>query len=283
MKLKFTKMHGLGNDFIVIDGINQHVSLTKNVIARLSDRYTGIGFDQCLVVEKSNAPDVDFFYRIYNANGQEVGQCGNGARCLAKFIERESLTHKKSFVIATITTNMQLNLLDDETVTVSLGKPRFLPLEIPFLVNEVQSIYSINLANIGYHKIHVVNVGNPHAVLVMDNPTDKDVRTIGKAISEHYFFPQQTNVGFMTIESNNFIKLRVYERGCGETNACGSGAVAAAAIGRVNYNLAKEITVQLPGGKLKVIWPDLKDVIYLNGPAAFVYDGVLENICELLS
>lgn len=280
MKFKFTKMHGLGNDFLVIDGVRQSIKLNSEEICKLSNRHTGIGFDQCLIVEKSTNPEVDFFYRIYNANGQEVGQCGNGARCLARFVEYHGLTDKKTISVATHTTKMQLTILADNTVTIDIGKPRLLPRDVPILMPEMRT-YPIK-SSLGQFDVYAINVGNPHAVLVMDNPSDDEVWQIGRVISEHDVFPEQANVGFMSIVDSNSIKLRVYERGCGETLACGSGAVAAAAIGRLYHNLNKKIRVTLPGGKLDVMWPDINKSIYLNGPATFVYEGFLGDICGLL-
>lgn len=281
MAFTFSKMHGLGNDFIVIDGVQQKVHLSPAQITALSNRHTGIGFDQCLLVEKSLEDGIDFFYRIYNANGQEVGQCGNGARCLAKFIVDKGLTDKKSITVATNTTKMHLKLLADNTVTVEFGIPKLAPKDIPFLMPSRSKMYEIALEKDEKYMVHAINVGNPHIVLKVADVTSVEVNRIGKLISGHKFFPEQTNVGFMSVDSHNEITLRVYERGCGETMACGSGAVAAAAIGRLYYNLDEEITVALLGGDLKVIWPKINGPIYLNGPATFVYDGFLEEICEL--
>jgi diaminopimelate epimerase len=277
MKFKFSKMHGLGNDFLVIDGVRQSIKLSSQQISNLSNRHTGVGFDQCLVVEPSKMEGVDFFYRIYNANGEEVGQCGNGARCLARFVHHHGLTDKKTISVMTKTTKMQLSIQDDDTVTVNMGKPKLSPESIPILMQEQKESYPVLLDTNEECNVHAINVGNPHVILLMDNPTDNDVDTIGKNISNHPLFPQQTNVGFMSIVDLNHIKLRVYERGCGETMACGSGACAAAASARLYHNLDAEITVTQPGGNLKVVWPDINESIYLNGPAVFVYEGYLED------
>lgn len=275
MTIRFTKMHGLGNDFMIIDALNQTINLQPDQIQALSRRDTGIGFDQCLLVEASHDPQIDFFYRIYNADGQEVGQCGNGARCLARFIHHYGLSTKTSISVATRTTKMQLELNDDQTVTVNMGAIRLNPDEIPFRAKQAASLYELPLTDGSTCKIHALSVGNPHAVTLVDHLATTAVQHLGKEISEHYLFPEQTNAGFMEIIDANHLKLRVYERGCGETSACGSGAVAAAAAGRLWHHMKEQIFVSLPGGELRVDWPDRQGPIYLTGPASFVYEGVL--------
>ncbi len=278
MTIYFTKMHGIGNDFIIINASQQQVDLHAGFIQKISDRHKGIGFDQCLLVEKSNDENVDFFYRIFNANGKEVGQCGNGVRCLARYINAYGLSKKKKLAIATHTTKMNVFLNEDGSVTVDLGKPKLSPAEIPFEADTQQDIYVLPLSTGERSKIHVVNVGNPHAVTVLDNIKEVSIKTIGKEISEHRYFPEQCNVSFMKVLDPRQIQLRVYERDCGETLACGSGAAAAAAIGRLYYHLADKILVQLPGGELVVDWPDTQGSLYLTGPANFVYEG--ELLCD---
>lgn len=273
--MKFTKMHGLGNDFIVLDGINQTLNLSPARIKQLAARHTGIGFDQCLVVEASTIPDIDFSYRIFNANGQEVGQCGNGARCLALFIKRSGLSSKSLLKVATKTTQMSLSINEDDSVTVNMGIPKLDPAVIPFEAKEQQATYSLILDDNSQVSVHALNVGNPHAVLVVAELESAPVATLGRYISEHPRFPQQTNTGFMQILKPNHLRLRVYERGCGETQACGSGAVAAAAAGRLYHQMAEPIKVSLPGGELIISWPHLNAAITLTGPATFVYDGVI--------
>lgn len=275
MTIRFTKMHGLGNDFMVIDALHQQINLQANQIKALARRDTGVGFDQCLLVEASKEEGFDFFYRIFNADGQEVGQCGNGARCLARFVHHYGLTNKKNIAVATYSTKMQLQLNDDETVTVDMGNPKLNPEDIPLLANHAAVLYQLPLSDGSSCKVHAISVGNPHALTVVDNLELAPVETLGKQISEHPLFPEQANAGFMQILDANHIRLRVYERGCGETRACGSGAVAAAAIGRLNHRLASQIQVSLPGGELVVYWPDTKGPIYLTGPASFVYEGML--------
>lgn len=280
MSIHFDKMHGLGNDFMVIDGVRQSVQPTSAQIAAWSRRDTGIGFDQCLLIEPSRESGVDFFYRIFNADGHEVGQCGNGARCLARFVQRHGLTDKKTICVATKTTRMQLDILSDETVTVDMGKPQLSPTAVPINALAQAPWYSIPLPNHTSHDVHAISVGNPHAVLIVDDVSQAEVQHLGKLISEHPLFPEQTNVGFMHIINPEHVELRVYERGCGETQACGSGAVAAVAVGRLFHNLSKQVTVSLPGGNLLVKWPNMMDGhIFLNGPAVFVYAGILENVC----
>ena len=275
MNIPFTKMHGLGNDFMVIDAINQKVDLTPRQIAELARRDTGVGFDQCLLIETSHQANIDFFYRIFNADGQEVGQCGNGARCLARFVHYYNLTTKLTINVATHTTQMQLQLNNDESVTVNMGQPKLNPADIPLNIKEQDKRYTLPMANDESCIIHAINVGNPHAVMVVSDTTNAPVQELGKRISKHPLFPQETNAGFMQILNPHHISLRVYERGCGETRACGSGAVAAAAIGRLYHQLAEEITVTLPGGDLLVSWPTIDASIFLTGPATFVYEGKL--------
>lgn len=251
-------MHGLGNNFMVIDAIRQHISLTSEQIRILSRSDIGVGFDQCLLVEPPTAPDVDFNYRIYNANGSESGQCGNGARCLAKFIHRYELSSQSALKLKTGTTIMETCLNNDDTVTVNLGVPDFTT-EKPIELNKID--------------LYTVDVGNPHAVILCQDINRENVAHIGATISTHQYFPQQTNVGFMQIIDKNNIKLRVYERGAGETSACGSGAVAAAAVGMKYHELDNIISIEMSGGMLNVMCKNQE--LFLTGPAEFVYEGVL--------
>jgi diaminopimelate epimerase len=268
-------MHGLGNDFMVIDAIKQSVHFEADDIIALANRHTGVGFDQCLLIEKSEEPGIDFFYRIFNADGQEVGQCGNGVRCLARFVEYYGLTTKNVIKVATCTTTMELRLNNDETVTVDMGKPRLNPSDIPLLVERKSSLYTLPITDHLTHNIHAISVGNPHAVMMVPDVNDTPVSEWGPQISGHALFPEQTNAGFMQILTPQHIRLRVYERGSGETAACGSGAVAAAAVGRLYHHLQEDIKVSLPGGDLIVSWPHLDGPIFLTGPATFVYEGSL--------
>jgi diaminopimelate epimerase len=274
MTLKFTKMHGLGNDFMVINGIHQSVQLSPEYIRQLSARDTGIGFDQCLIVEPSSIEGIDFFYRIFNANGEPVGQCGNGARCIARFIEYYQLSPAKIFSVATQTTRLELQLNADHSVTVNMGHPQLDPRAIPLNTSTQQPQYTLLLD--GHNQsFHALSVGNPHAVLVVDELQNAPVTSLGKAICEHPFFPEQVNVGFLKLHTPSHIQLRVYERGCGETRACGSGAVAAMAAGRLYHQLDTNVRVSLPGGDLWIQWSDIKSPIFMTGSASFVYEGEL--------
>jgi diaminopimelate epimerase len=289
MSFYFTKMHGLGNDFMVIDGINQSIDLDKKTIAALANRNTGVGFDQCLLIEKSIDGDADFFYRIFNADGQEVGQCGNGARCLMRFVHRYKLSAKKEITVATKTTRMHLRLNEDETVSVDFGLPDFRPSHIPLAVENEAILYYLPLVDgkgqteqteQKEQAVHAVSVGNPHAVMLVEDVQNLVLDKLGKAISKHPLFPEECNAGFMEIKNENTIALRVFERGVGETSACGSAAVAAVAIGRKFHHLAHAVSVILPGGMLRVEWPDMQQSITLTGDATFVYEG---KLCASLS
>jgi diaminopimelate epimerase len=272
-RLRFTKMHGLGNDFIVLDGVNQEVLLTSQEIQSLSTRQTGIGFDQCLIVEPSQNPDIDFFYRIYNANGEPVGQCGNGARCIARFIEYYQLSPKKHLKVATTTTTLALTINSDDTVTVAMGQPHFEPQDIPLLTEKKCEIYRLNV--LGQEiQCHALSVGNPHAILLVDDLNQAPVTTLGPAICQHPVFPEQVNVSFLHILSPEHVELRVFERGAGETLACGSAAVAAVAAGQHYHHLRKSVRVDLPGGSLCVN-TDNTGGLFLTGPATFSYEGIL--------
>jgi diaminopimelate epimerase len=268
MRLYFTKMHALGNDFMVLDGTKQKLSLTAETIRNLANRHTGVGFDQCLVIETSQNPHVNFFYRIYNADGSEVGQCGNGARCLARFIHHYGLSQKAQITIATPTTQMTLQINDNQTITVEMQPPKYQP--------DIQNL----MVNQHRYSFHQIDVGNPHAVIHTDNLSDAPLATDGQQLSLHPFFPHQSNIGFMTIINSSHIQCRIYERGAGETMACGSGAVAAAAIGMLFHGLDSELTVTLPGGDVTVKWPHREGAIFLTGDATFVYEGqlLLDNL-----
>lgn len=260
---------------MVIDGTREPIHLTPTLIAALSKRDTGIGFDQCLLIEPSNNDSIDFFYRIFNANGQEVGQCGNGARCIARFAKHYGLTSNTTLRVATKTTALVLTINPDDTVTVTMEPPQSNPASIPLHAESQQILYTLPLKNGDTCEVHAIAVGNPHALIVVSNVAQAPVQSLGQLISEHSFFPEETNVEFMQIDTPNHVQLRVYERGCGETRACGSGAVAAVAMGRLYHQLAEHVTVNLPGGKLWVDWPSLDGPIFLTGPATFVYEGQL--------
>lgn len=280
MKLQFTKMHGLGNDFIVINGIYATPNLNAALISRLAQRNTGIGFDQCLLISASKHPSIDFFYRIFNANGQEVGQCVNGARCIARFITYYGLTNKLHFEVATFSTHMHLTVNIDDSVTVRLASPNLSPghpyvhLAHPAL-KATKINYQLTLNDGSTHSLFIVDVGNPHAIYLVNALDTVNINYLGKAISEHLCFPEGINVIFMQLITQKQIALRVYERGCGETLACGSAAVAAAAIAILFYNSDNNLEINLRGGNLIVEWLGIGNPIYLSGPANFVYEGTL--------
>lgn len=277
MTLRFSKMHGLGNDFMIIDAVTQTVRFRRKDIAALARRDTGVGFDQCLLVEPSTEDGVDFFYRIFNADGQEVGQCGNGARCLARFVRHHGLTDKTRIRVATKTTHMTLQINDNNSVTVDFGVPEWQPAAIPLNAAEQADAYALPLADGSLHQVHALSVGNPHAVTVLTSLAQAPVASLGQQISEHALFPEQCNAGFMCIRNPGHLDLRVYERGCGETQACGSGAIAAAVVGRRFYGMDARMQVTLPGGNLLVEWHDRDSPVLLTGPACFVYEGVLSE------
>ncbi len=275
MTCHFTKMHGLGNDFIVIDATKEPFTLSTKDIQALSHRHTGIGFDQCLVVENSAEPNVDFFYRIFNADGTPVGQCGNGARCLARFIQKKGLSSKKRLTVATTTTILTLQLNADDTVTVDMGIPCWEPAKIPMREQDIANDYALLRDDKLLASVHALSLGNPHAVLKVEDVANAPVENLGPQIETHTCFPEHTNVGFLEVVSPNHIKLRVHERGAGETFACGSGAAAAAAVARRFYGLDESIRVSVLGGELTVSWPDIKGPLLLTGPAQFVYEAML--------
>lgn len=275
MNLKFTKMHGLGNDFIVIDATRHTAPLTPDIIKALSRRDTGIGFDQCLLVEPSTKPDIDFFYRIFNANGTPVGQCGNGARCLARFIQHYGLSPKTTLRVATTTTELTLKINPDDSVTVDMGRPVWAPEHIPLLEPSEAESYALTLTHHTTVQVHAVALGNPHAIMIVDDIKQAPVDNLGPLIETHPYFPEHTNVGFLALDTPHHIFLRVHERGTGETRACGSGAAAAAAVARRFYGLDAKIRVSVPGGDLWVDWRGTADSLKLTGPAEFVYEGKL--------
>ena len=281
--LHFTKMHGLGNDFIVIDAITNPVSLSADQIRFLADRNFGVGCDQLLLVEPSESEQADFRYRIFNADGGEVGQCGNGARCFARFVLDSGLTDKKDIVVETMSGCLTLHLDDAGLVTVEMGAPLFLPQDIPFDAPQQAERYIIEVAGEEY-QIGAVSMGNPHAVLTVNNITTAPVDTLGPALEQHERFPQRVNVGFMEIVDRSRIRLRVYERGTGETLACGSGACAAVVVGQRQGLLDDRVLVELAGGSLLIQWAenDASDFqgqqpsVSMTGPANRIFEGEIE-------
>jgi len=266
--INFTKMQGLGNDFIVIDNIEGNVCLSTEEIRQLSDRRFGIGFDQLLIVESSNTKGVDFRYVIFNADGSEVNQCGNGARCFALYLQKKGLTNKNSITVETNSGNLVLTINQDKSVRVEMGKPNFVPSEIPFIIKSQAIEYSLEGQKMG-----VLSIRNPHAVLILEAINDKDIEAIATNLQNSNYFPESVNVGFMQILSNNEINLRVIERGVGETLACGSGACAAVIHGIQLGLLEDKVEVHLKGGNAFVEYNG--DTVYLSGPGEFVYEGAV--------
>jgi diaminopimelate epimerase len=281
MNRQFTKMHGLGNDFVILDAREHPIELSISTIQGLSNRHQGIGFDQLLVLEKLPTnlnlqdSDIDFFYRIYNANGKEAEQCGNGARCIMRYVVENNLTSKKQVCLATIAGKMLASVKKDYfSIQVSLPRPQFEPERIPFRAPFVANQYVLQLFETE-QRVMVVSMGNPHAVIQVDSLSEAPVEQLGHRISTHPDFPEGVNVGFMEIINQEKINLRVYERGCGETQACGSGACAAVVLGIINNLLKPNVEVCLPGGTLEVLWPGLEENILMTGPAVKVFSGVL--------
>lgn len=272
MLLKFTKMHGLGNDFMVVDLVSQRAKIFPDQVRNLADRNFGIGFDQLLIVEPPSDPDMDFKYRIFNADGSEVEQCGNGARCFARFVYDKRLTSKKNIKVETAGGNIQLNLTDDGGVTVDMGVPRLVPQTIPFVADRQQDKYELQVDGETF-SIGAVSMGNPHGVLVVEDVDTAPVETLGPKIERHERFPNRVNVGFMQIVSRDEVRLRVYERGAGETLACGTGACAAVVAGRLQGLLNEVVEVHLPGGTLKIRWAGEGEPVMMTGPAARVFEG----------
>ncbi len=274
MDLEFTKMHGLGNDFVVIDATRQAFTLSAENIRAISDRRRGVGCDQLLVVEPSGQDDADFKYRIFNADGSEVEQCGNGARCFARFVRRQGLTDKQEITLLTNTGILHLYTDDSDQVRVNMGIPILEPAEIPFAANARAVRYAINIQGETV-EFGAVSMGNPHAVLDVPSTEHAAVEKIGPAIETHPRFPNKVNVGFMQVVNRQRIRLRVWERGAGETQACGSGACAAVVIGCLQGTLDDTITVELSGGELVISWAGEQQPVYMTGPASFVFEGTI--------
>jgi diaminopimelate epimerase len=272
MLVNFSKMQGLGNDFVMIDNVTQNIYLSKEKIVQLADRHFGIGFDQLLMVEPPYDPDLDFHYRIYNADGSEVAQCGNGARCFARFVRMKNLIGKNKIKVSTTAGKMSLFIERDGRVTVNMPVPQLEPSQIPFIAQKVEGTYILRAENETV-LCGVVSLGNPHCVLTVDSVADANVSELGKQLSHHERFPKQANIGFMEIVNPEYIRLRVYERGTGETLACGSGACAAVVVGQIQKKLAKQVTVELPGGKLRIYWKGVGHPVKMTGPAEHVFDG----------
>lgn len=275
MMLSFAKMHGLGNDFMVVDGVSQQVYFTEGQIRKLGDRHRGIGFDQLLLIEPPQQPDVDFHYRIFNADGKEVEQCGNGARCLARFVRTMGLTWKHKIRVSTIKGLMNLQIMRNGLVSVDMGVPQLEPSKIPLRYANQELNYHLSVDGIDYN-FGAVSMGNPHCVLTVEDVESAEVDHIGSLLTRHNVFPEGANIGFMQKTAEDEIRLRVFERGVGETQACGTGACASAVIGRLQHHMKQKIRVFLPGGHLHIEWPGEGQALKMMGPAELVYQGYIE-------
>lgn len=281
MNLRFAKMHGLGNDFMVLDLVSQSVTLDPHQVACWADRHTGVGFDQLLTVEPPPDPDVDFRYRIYNADGSEAEQCGNGARCIAHFVRHAGLTVKSELKFQTANGLVQTRLLGTDQVEVDMGRPQLAPESVPCDVKKAEACrtvqdarrFDLRTGNGNVVELTPVSLGNPHGVLQVDDISTAPVAELGSELTGHPFFPARANIGFCQIVDRNFVRLRVYERGVGETRACGTGACAAVVVGQLAGLLDERVKVSLPGGKVRVRWQGNGGAVKMTGPATLVYEG----------
>ncbi|MBF8778499.1 diaminopimelate epimerase [Pseudomonas fulva] len=272
MLLRFTKMHGLGNDFMVLDLVSQHAHIQPKHARQWGDRHTGVGFDQLLIVEAPSNPDVDFRYRIFNADGSEVEQCGNGARCFARFVLDKRLTAKKRIRVETKGGIIVLEVRNDGQVCVDMGPPRLVPAEIPFQAPAQAASYPLEVQG-QLFDIAAVSMGNPHAVLRVDDVRSAPVQEIGPKIEHHPRFPQRVNAGFLQVVDRHHGNLRVWERGAGETQACGTGACAAAVAAISQGWMDSPVALDLPGGRLSIEWAGPGKPVLMTGPAVRVYEG----------
>jgi diaminopimelate epimerase len=273
--LQFTKMQGAGNDFVVVDAVNQQVALDAHTVRRIADRHFGVGCDQVLLIERPRTPGTDFYYRIYNADGEEVQHCGNGARCFLKYVHDKGLTDKTQIRVGTLAGVIVPKLEADGQVTVDMGTPEFEPARIPFLADARAESYRIDVAGQSV-EISALSMGNPHAVQVVDSVERAPVLTQGPLIERHPRFPQRVNAGYMEVVDRHRIKLRVYERGAGETLACGTGACAAVVAGVTRGCLASPVNVSTRGGPLRIAWGGGRRPVLLTGGAETVFEGAIE-------
>lgn len=272
--IEFTKMHALGNDFVVINTLSQPIKITRALMQFIADRHRGVGCDQVLLVTQAENPQADFGYRIFNADGSEVYQCGNGARCLGLFIRQEKLSDQKDIVLETKRGLIRISYLDNNEVLVDIAKPSFVVEHIPFVTQETHAPYHLKIDH-RMIEFDVVTVGNPHCILRVDTISRNEVNQIGAALNAHSAFPEGVNVGFLQYDTRDRIHLCVYERGVGITEACGSGACAAVAVGRKNGYLNSTVQVIQAGGELAVHWHALEDFIQLRGSGETVFIGQL--------
>ena len=276
MQIRFTKMHGLSNDFVVIDLLSQNAEFSALQIRQLADRHRGIGCDQLLLVEAPKSPETDFHYRIFNADGEEVEQCGNGARCFGKFVSDKRLTGKRRLRVSTMTGEISIEVIDATTVCVDMGVPNLSPESLSFIADQApclnQNSFLVAHA-LGESELNLVSMGNPHAVILVDDTDNANVDILGPLLESHTSFPDRVNVGFMQVVNRETIKLRVFERGVGETQACGSGACAAVAAGIHRGLLAERVSVQLLGGELTIQWAGGNNSLLMTGSVTKVFDG----------
>ena len=279
MRLKFSKMHGLGNDFVVLDGVREPLALSPEQLRFLADRHFGVGCDQILLVEKATRADVDFRYRIFNADGGEVEQCGNGARCFVRFVHDQGLTERREIRVETMSGIISPRLEDDGNVTVNMGEPQFDPAKVPFVSDSDALLQALRLGagrDAEDVEITALSMGNPHAVQVVDDVDAAPVARQGPLIESHRRFPQRVNAGFMQILNRHSIALRVYERGAGETLACGTGACAAVVAGIARGLLDSPVRVATRGGELSIAWRGQGTSVLMSGPAVTVFSGEIE-------
>ncbi len=275
MSMRFTKMHGLGNDFMVVDLVTQGLEITPDAVRRWADRRTGVGFDQLLTVELPSAPDADFWFRIYNADGSSAEQCGNGARCIARFVHLAGLSPKTELNLQTAAGRIQTRLVR-RGVQVDMGIPSTRPDDVPFRA-EREGLTQAADAQCGRFEVTPVSVGNPHGVVFVDSVATADVAVAGAALTNHRLFPEGANIGFCEVVDRGSVRLRVYERGVGETRACGTGACAAVIAGRLKGKLGESVQVAQPGGKVRVAWQGPGTPVTMTGPTKVVFQGDLET------
>ncbi|MFL6622794.1 MAG: diaminopimelate epimerase [Sulfurifustis sp.] len=275
MRIEFTKMEGTGNDFVVIDGYRHPVSLSAAVVRQLADRHFGVGCDQVLLVEPPTAADADFRYRIFNADGGEVEQCGNGARCFARFVRDKGLTRKDEIVVDTLGGRIRPRVHADGRVAVQMTTPRFDPADVPFIAERRALVYDLDVEG-SVVQVSVLSMGNPHAVQLAADVARAPVTTQGPKIEHHPRFPKRVNAGYMQVVDRGRIRLRVWERGAGETLGCGSGACAAVVAGRLRGLLNEAVEVELTGGTLSISWAGEGEPVWLTGPARTVFEGTIE-------
>lgn len=273
--ISFAKMHGLGNDFMVIDGVSQQVFFNESQVRRLAQRHRGVGFDQLLLIEPPQQPDVDFHYRVFNADGKEVEQCGNGLRCLGRFVRKMGLTWKHKIRVSTKKGIVNLQLMRNGLVSVNMGIPQLDVDAIPMRYAQRETFYTANVDGISY-QFGAVSMGNPHCVITVNNLDSFNVEKVGSALTNHELFPEGANIGFMQKIKEDEVKLRVYERGVGETQACGTGACAAAVVARLQHETEQRVRVFLPGGHLHIDWAGEGKSLKMMGPAELVYQGYIE-------